>query len=72
MRRLQFPPGPVPIPISWALCQAPVYIGSGPRHMLTDYESKISPTPSGSKPYSFLPLFGDTEKLLDERLSQAP
>lgn len=68
MRRLRFPPDPVPIPVSWALCQARVYIGSGPRHMLTDYESKISPMPSGSKPYSVLLIFGNTEKLLDEKL----
>ena len=66
MRRIQFPPGPVPISTLWALCQSHLYVHSNPG-LLHSSQLASSTNCFERKKYSFLLVFGDTEKLLDER-----
>lgn len=69
MRRGKFPPGPVPIPFRWKLCQLHVYISSNPRpNPQKGAEFMSWPTLFGRKRHSFLLVFGNTEKLVDDEI----
>lgn len=69
MQRLSFPPSPVPISISWALCRSHLYISSKPdlsQQSSAQLVHPASPFGGANNKYHFLLLFGNTEKLLDE------
>lgn len=62
MRRLPFPPGPLPIPPSWVTCQLHMYILSTPDPTSDRLLLASDTMPSEQQRYSFLLVFDHPEK----------